>query len=182
VRQFLAGLPPTCGAPVVIAQHMPPVFTRVFADQLNRQLDWTVYEAAAGQTLHPGGVWIGPGDRHITLSREGKAWTVQLDDRPHLHGCRPAVDNLFTSVAERFIGAIGVVVLTGMGVDGRTGCQRLREAGGLNVRILAQNEASSAVYGMPAAVIESGLADASGSPEELGMMLRFERTSARKRS
>jgi two-component system chemotaxis response regulator CheB len=181
VRQFLAGLPPTCGAPVVIAQHMPPVFTRVFAEQLNRQLDWTVHEAAAGQVVRPGGVWIAPGDRHITLSREGKTWTVQLDDRPHLHGCRPAVDHLFTSVAERFSGAIAVVVLTGMGVDGRAGCQRLREQGGQNVRILAQNEASSAVYGMPAAVSEAGLADGTGVPEDLGMMLRFERTSARRR-
>ncbi len=181
VRAFLAGLPPTCGAPVVIAQHMPPVFTKVFADQLNRQLDWQVNEAAAGKAIHPGGVWICPGDRHLTLSREGKTWTTQLDDRPHLHGCRPAVDHLFTSVADRIIGSIGVVVLTGMGVDGRAGCLRLREAGGQNVRILAQSEASSAVYGMPAAVIEAGLADANGAPEELGMMLRFERTSSRRR-
>lgn len=174
VRTFLENIPSECTAPIVITQHMPPVFTKVFADQLDRRVDRSVFEAAEGDLLRPGGVWISPGDRHLTLSREGKVWRTHLDDRPHLHGCRPAVDHLFSSVADHFTGMITVVVLTGMGVDGRAGAQRLRDIGGRGVRILAQNKETCAVWGMPAAIVESNLADDTGSPEELSAKLRFE--------
>lgn len=181
VRSFLEHIPSDCTAPIVITQHMPPVFTKVFADQLDRRVDRSVFEAAEGDILRPGGVWISPGDRHLTLSREGKVWQTHLDDRPHLHGCRPAVDHLFTSVAEHFVGQITVVVLTGMGVDGRAGAQRLRDAGGRGVRILAQSKETCAVWGMPAAIVDANLADDTGSPEELSSQLRFENLFRRRR-
>ena len=183
VRTFLENVPDDCTAPIVITQHMPPVFTGVFADQLDRRLKRSVFEAKQGDLLRPGGVWISPGDFHLTLSREGSTWRTHLDDRPHLHGCRPAVDHLFSSVADEITpggGLITVVVLTGMGQDGCAGAARIKKAGGSYVRILAQNKATSAVWGMPAAIVDAGLAEGTGSPEQLGEMVKFEYISKRR--
>jgi two-component system chemotaxis response regulator CheB len=183
VRTFLENIPDEYTMPIVITQHMPPVFTGVFADQLNRRLNRSVHEAKQGDILRPGGVWISPGNFHLTLSREGQTWRTHLDDRPHLHGCRPAVDHLFSSVADEIkpgMALITAVILTGMGQDGCAGAARLKQAGGTYVRILAQNKASSAVWGMPAAIVDAGLDEGTGTPQELGAMVRFEYMSKRR--
>lgn len=168
VNSFLSGLSPSCGAPVLIAQHMPKTFTPIFADQLDRRTEWTVREACPGVVPRPGEVWLCPGDRHLTLGGSEGEWRMYLDDRPELFGCRPAVDFLFGSVAESFTGRVVAVVLTGMGCDGMEGCRQLLESTHADVSIACQDRDSAAVWGMPAAVTEAGYAHLTGPPELLG--------------
>jgi two-component system chemotaxis response regulator CheB len=155
-RLFLA-LPTDLAVPVVVTQHMPPVFTKMFADRLNRSTALTVVEAAEGMTLEAGTVYIAPGDRHLVVDRRGPAAVTQLSEAPPENSCRPAVDVMFRSVAERYGPAAHAVVLTGMGHDGRDGARALRAVG---AEVVAQDEATSVVWGMPGAVVGAGLADA----------------------
>jgi len=140
--------------PIVVTQHMPPVFTRMFAERLNRSTPLHVVEAAAGMELTPGTVYIAPGDRHLLLHRRGTATVTQLSNAPPENSCRPAVDAMFRSVAAVFGPAACAAVLTGMGQDGRIGAKALRDAG---AEVLAQDEATSVVWGMPGAVVTAGL-------------------------
>jgi two-component system chemotaxis response regulator CheB len=153
----ISGLPVDLPVPMVVVQHMPPVFTRMFAERLNRTSPLTVVEAADGVAVRPGTVYIAPGDRHLTVARRGAEVITRLTDGPPENSCRPAVDVLFRSVAEVYGPAVMAAVLTGMGQDGRKGCVILR-AGGAGV--VVQDEASSVVWGMPGAVAAAGLADA----------------------
>jgi two-component system, chemotaxis family, protein-glutamate methylesterase/glutaminase len=152
----LGALPADLPVPIVITQHMPPVFTRMFAERLDRTVPMTVVEAAEGMVIAPGTVYIAPGDKHLLLVRRGTATVVQLSGAPPENSCRPAVDVMFRSVAQLYGGAAFVAVLTGMGQDGRGGAKVLRDAG---AEVLAQDEASSVVWGMPGAVVTAGLAD-----------------------
>jgi two-component system chemotaxis response regulator CheB len=149
-------LPPDFPVPIVIVQHMPPMFTRLLAERLTAQCPLKVHEATAGATLQPGQAYIAPGDHHMLVVRDGAQRRLMLNQEPPENSCRPAVDPLFRSVAQAFGAQSLAVVLTGMGQDGLRGCQMLREAGG---QILAQDEASSVVWGMPGAVARAGLAD-----------------------
>jgi two-component system chemotaxis response regulator CheB len=135
---------------------MPPVFTRMFAERLDRSTPLHVVEAADGMELAAGTVYIAPGDRHLVLNRRGAATVTQLSSAPPENSCRPAVDVMFRSVAQLYGGSAFAAVLTGMGHDGRGGAKVLRDAG---AEILAQDEASSVVWGMPGAVVGAGLAD-----------------------
>lgn len=158
LEQLLPALPRMFGAPIVIAQHMPKLFTNVLAERLNRLCALNVQQAYQGAALNAGEVWIAPGDSHMEVGREPNGTLrVVLHDRPPLHHCRPAVDYLFRSMArvcgERSLG----LVLTGMGSDGLAGSRDVVKAGG---EVLAQDEASSAVWGMPGRVVEEGLASA----------------------
>ncbi|RKS80191.1 two-component system chemotaxis response regulator CheB [Motilibacter peucedani] len=157
LARVLTGLPGTLRVPVVIVQHMPPIFTRLLAERLSRASALDVREAAEGDQLKPGTVLIAPGDFHLELVRRGAAVTAHLTSGPAENFCRPAVDVLFRSVASVYGGASLAVVLTGMGSDGRRGAELLRAKG---ARILAQDEATSVVWGMPGAVAHAGLADA----------------------
>jgi two-component system chemotaxis response regulator CheB len=142
--------------PIVAVQHMPPVFTAMLAQRLNRLGPATVVEAEAGQQLAAGTVYIAPGGRHLEVQRRGAgAYTVLQDGEPENYS-RPSVDVLFRSVAVAYPGSAIGVVLTGMGHDGRTGCEHMGRTGSL---IVAQDQASSVVWGMPGAVTEAGLAD-----------------------
>jgi two-component system chemotaxis response regulator CheB len=152
----LQGLPTELPVPVVVTQHMPPVFTRLFAERLNRNTPLTVVEATDGLELAPGMVYIAPGDRHLVLARRGTGTVTQLSTAPPENSCRPAVDVMFRSVSALYGAASYAVVLTGMGQDGRNGAGVLREAG---AEVLAQDEATSVVWGMPGAVVGAGLAD-----------------------
>jgi two-component system chemotaxis response regulator CheB len=154
---LLPRFPQNFPLPIVIVQHMPPLFTRHLATRLSSQCKFEVVEAAAGDVLRPGKAWIAPGDFHMTLKRQGSSTVIQLDQRPPENSCRPAVDVLFRSVAERYGAHTLSVVLTGMGQDGLRGCEQIHQLGG---RILVQDEASSVVWGMPGAVARAGLADA----------------------
>ncbi len=154
LRVMLSGLP--VGAPpVVVAQHMPAGFTRAFAAMLDRECAIEVREAVAGDVLRPGLALIAPGGRHLTVKRAGGHLLAELGTGPLVSRHRPSVDVLFESVA-RELGsrAIGVL-LTGMGDDGARGLLTLRSAGAAT---FAQDEASSAVYGMPKAAFDLGAA------------------------
>jgi two-component system chemotaxis response regulator CheB len=156
LTRVLQGLPTGLPVPVVVTQHMPPVFTRMFAERLDRSTPLHVVEATDGMEVAAGTVYIAPGDRHLVLNRRGTATVTQLSSAPPENSCRPAVDVMFRSVAQLYGGSAFAAVLTGMGHDGRGGAKVLRDAG---AEILAQDEASSVVWGMPGAVVGAGLAD-----------------------
>jgi two-component system chemotaxis response regulator CheB len=156
LTKVLQALPADLPVPIVITQHMPPVFTRMFAERLDRSTPLRVLEAGDGMELAPGTVYIAPGDRHLVLQRRSTATLTQLSGAPPENSCRPAVDVMFRSVAALFGASAFAAVLTGMGYDGRGGAKVLREAG---AEVLAQDEASSVVWGMPGAVVGAGLAD-----------------------
>jgi two-component system chemotaxis response regulator CheB len=141
---------------VVIVQHMPPMFTRLLADRLTAEFPVPVHEGKSGDVLQPGRAWIAPGDHHMLVVRDGPQVRILLHQDPPENSCRPAVDVLFRSVAKTFGPDSLAVILTGMGQDGLRGCEAVREAGG---QILAQDEATSVVWGMPGAVVRAGLAD-----------------------
>jgi two-component system chemotaxis response regulator CheB len=151
----LTAMPTDLAVPIVVTQHMPPVFTRMFAERLNRSTPLRVVEAADGMELTPATVYIAPGDRHLGLLRRGATIVTQLSGAPPENSCRPAVDVMFRSVAALYGAAVCAAVLTGMGQDGRGGAKVLRDAG---AEVLAQDEATSVVWGMPGAVVAAGLA------------------------
>jgi two-component system chemotaxis response regulator CheB len=153
VRALPASLP----VPVVVVQHMPPVFTKMFADRLDRTAALTVVEATGDMVVRPGTVYIAPGDFHMEVHRRGTDVITKLNTGPPENFCRPAVDVLFRSVERTYGGATLAIILTGMGQDGRRGCEQLRTAG---AEIVAQDEATSVVWGMPGAVTQAGLAHA----------------------
>jgi two-component system chemotaxis response regulator CheB len=157
LAQLLPELPADFPVPIVIVQHMPPLFTRFLADRLMASSRIKVREAEAGGVLTPGLAWIAPGNFHMTLQRVNDEIRVALNQDLPEHSCRPAADVLFRSVAEIYGARCLGVVLTGMGQDGLLGCERLAEAGG---QVIAQDEATSVVWGMPGLVAHAGLADA----------------------
>ncbi|MDT7856050.1 chemotaxis response regulator protein-glutamate methylesterase [Rubrivirga sp. S365] len=155
--EVLPALPADFPVPVLVVQHMPPLFTKSLADRLDRASALAVREAADGDVPTPGTVWIAPGGLHLDVVREGGAVRLRTHEGPPENNCRPAVDVLFRSAAAVWgRNALGVV-LTGMGHDGRVGAEHLTRAG---ARVVAQDEATSVVWGMPGAVVRAGLADA----------------------
>ncbi len=156
LADLLALLPQDLGIPVVIVQHMPPVFTQLLAERLDRSCRLTVREGFDGAVLRPNEAWIAPGDYHMVVSREGTTTVLRTNKNAAENSCRPAVDVLFRSVADVYGGNSLAVVLTGMGRDGTIGCQALSKHG---AGILVQDEASSVVWGMPRSVAEAGLAE-----------------------
>ncbi len=154
--KVVAGLPANLPVPVVVVQHMPPVFTRLFADRLDRTSALTVVEATDGQDLVAGTIYIAPGDNHLEVVQGPHGPRTRLHAAPPENFCRPAVDVLFRSLARVYGGETLAVVLTGMGADSRRGCEPIKEAGG---HVVVQDAATSVVWGMPGAVAEAGLAD-----------------------
>jgi two-component system chemotaxis response regulator CheB len=151
VRSLAAPLP----VPVLVVQHMPPVFTAQLAARLDRLGPSRVVEGADGDRLEPGSIYIAPGDFHLEVATVGTRTQVAIRGGEPVNYCRPAVDVLFRSAVTTFGGDLLAVVLTGMGADGRDGARGILEAGG---RVIAQDEASSVVWGMPGAVATAGLA------------------------
>jgi two-component system chemotaxis response regulator CheB len=162
---LLPALPGDFPVPVVIVQHMPPVFTRLLAERLASKSKIDVKEGCAGAVLEPGCAWIAPGDYHMTVRVDGNHVLLGTHQGPPENSCRPAADVLLRSVAEVYRPHALAVVMTGMGQDGLRGCERIYELGG---QVLAQDEASSVVWGMPAFVAKAGLADKVLSLNELG--------------
>ncbi|HEX8497055.1 MAG TPA: chemotaxis response regulator protein-glutamate methylesterase [Actinomycetales bacterium] len=156
LTKVLTTLPADLTVPVVVVQHMPPVFTKQFAARLDRNLPLTVVEASGGETLRPGHVYIAPGDFHLRVTMRGMGMATVLDQGEPENFCRPAVDVLFTSVATAYRGNVLGVVLTGMGQDGRRGSQQVVTAGG---SVIVQDEPTSVVWGMPGSVANAGLAE-----------------------
>ncbi|GAA2630692.1 hypothetical protein GCM10010399_73370 [Dactylosporangium fulvum] len=151
----MRALPASLSVPVVVVQHMPPVFTKMFAERLDRTAALNVVEATGDMTVKAGTVYIAPGDFHLEVHRRGAEVVTKLNNGPPENFCRPAVDVLFRSVARVYGGATLAIVLTGMGQDGKRGAEQLRSAG---AEIVAQDEATSVVWGMPGAVTQAGLA------------------------
>jgi two-component system chemotaxis response regulator CheB len=156
LASLFRSIPRDFPVPVVIVQHMPPVFTQLLAERLTATCPLKFHEARDGDVLTPGAAWIAPGDHHIRLVRVGAQVKVVLDHGPPENSCRPAVDVLFRSVADVYGGATLALILTGMGQDGLRGCERLHALG---ARIVVQDESSSVVWGMPGFVARASLAD-----------------------
>jgi two-component system, chemotaxis family, protein-glutamate methylesterase/glutaminase len=159
-----ASLPPL-PVPVAVVQHMPPLFTRQLAARLDRQFDFDVAEAEHGQALRPGLVVIAQGDRHLEIVSDGHGLTARLTSAPPENYCRPAADVLFRSAVSAAGSAVLGVVLTGMGSDGCRGAEAIVERGG---SVVAQDQATSVVWGMPGAVVGAGLAEAVLPLAEIG--------------
>jgi two-component system, chemotaxis family, protein-glutamate methylesterase/glutaminase len=156
LHEVIPALPANLPVPVVMVQHMPPVFTGLLAERLDRDSAVDVVEATHGTALRPGTVYIAPGGHHMVVAKRGATTVVELNEDPPENSCRPAADPLFRSVAATFGAHALGVVLTGMGSDGCKGAQALADAG---CEVLAQDEATSVVWGMPGAVVRAGLAD-----------------------
>ena len=154
---LMRALPAELPVPVLIVQHMPPMFTKLLAERLGRLGRLSVVEAADGDLLVEGTVYIAPGDRHLALSSVGGEMRVRLDDGAPENSCRPAADVLFRAAADAFGAGVLAVVLTGMGHDGRRGCELVRAAGG---QVVVQDPDTAVIGSMPAAVADAGLADA----------------------
>jgi two-component system chemotaxis response regulator CheB len=156
LTRMLPMLPASLPVPVLLVQHMPPVFTRQFAQRLDRLSPLRVVEATDGTPLVPGTVHLAPGDHHLVVRVNGRGTQTGLNQGPPENFCRPAVDPLFRSAVTAYDGAVLAVVLTGMGSDGRNGAAEIRAAGGT---VLVQDQATSVVWGMPGAISQAGLAD-----------------------
>lgn len=152
LRALVPALPSWLPAPVLVVQHMPPGFTQPLAERLDRESSLAVREAADGDRLHPGQVLVAPGGWHCLVHADG---TVRLDGGPARHGVRPAVDATLETVARSWGDRAVVAILTGMGSDGTDGAKLVHKAGGF---ILAEDERSCVVYGMPRSVVEAGCA------------------------
>ncbi len=155
IKDVLVDMPPDAPG-IVIAQHIPKAFSTPFAERMNRCCQMTVCEAEDGQQIRPGHVYIAPGDRHLVIVRSGARWICRLDDGPPVNRHKPSVDVLMRSVAQQAgHNAIGVM-LTGMGKDGALGLKEMHEAGSPTI---AQDEATSVVWGMPGSAVEVGAVD-----------------------
>jgi two-component system chemotaxis response regulator CheB len=151
--------------PILITQHMPPTFTAIMAEHLSKLTSAKAVEARDGMPIKEGCIYIAPGDFHMRLARRHGALVTALDQSAPVNFCRPAVDPLFASASETLGANVLAVILTGMGQDGKRGAEIVKRAGGF---ILAQDEATSVVWGMPGAVVSAGLATSVRPLQEIG--------------
>lgn len=156
LAEVIPRLPASFPVPILVVQHMPPMFTKLLAERLQQQSKIRVEEAAEGAVVEPGKAYIAPGDYHLGLRRLDRQIVCSLNQGAPENSCRPAVDVLFRAAHEIWGGAAVSVILTGMGQDGTRGCEVLKSSGGY---VIAQDEESSVVWGMPGAVVRAGLAD-----------------------
>jgi len=145
------------GLPVVITQHMPATFTAILAEHITKQTGLPCAEARDGETLKNGQLYIAPGGHHLLVEKQGAAAVIRINDGPAENFCRPSVDPMFRSLAQVFGAGVLGIILTGMGHDGRDGGKVVVDAGGT---LLAQDEDTSVVWGMPGAVATEGLCSA----------------------
>lgn len=158
LARMLPQLPPNIGAPIVIVQHMPPMFTQSLAKSLDGKCKLTVREAVNGEPLLEDVVYIAPGGRQMKVAAggDGQHRVIRITDDPPENSCKPSVDYLFRSIADHYVGRATGVIMTGMGSDGTAGLRAMKENGAV---IIAQDEASCVVFGMPREPIESGIVD-----------------------
>jgi two-component system, chemotaxis family, protein-glutamate methylesterase/glutaminase len=156
LTKMLPQLPANLHVPVLIVQHMPPVFTKSLADDLNRRCALRVFEAQDGQKVCPGHILIAPGGKQMKIVKEDEQIVVRITDDPPENSCKPSVDYLFRSACQIYGKNTVGVIMTGMGNDGTRGCRDLKRLG---ASIIAQDEASCVVFGMPKQPIEEGIAD-----------------------
>lgn len=154
IASVVSALPRDFALPVFVTQHMPPIFTSLFAQRLAREGALPCNEAQDGDPVVPGRVYVAPGDRHLTVCGTAAEPFVRLTRDPPEHHCRPAADPMFRSLARMYGAGVLAVVLTGMGDDGGGGALQVARAGG---RVIVQDEASSVVWGMPGSVVDAGV-------------------------
>lgn len=157
LAEVIPRLPGALSVPVLIVQHMPPIFTGLLAERLDGQSALRVEEAVDGRAVERGLVLVAPGDHHMVVTRQGTSVVVRLNQDPPESSCRPAADPLFRSALQTYGGNLLCVVMTGMGQDGYLGAGAIRDAGG---QVVVQDEATSVVWGMPGIIARHGLADA----------------------
>ena len=158
LSQMLPKLPGHLNVPVLIVQHMPPVFTKSLAASLDKKCALAVKEAEDGEAIQPNTVYIAPGGKQMKLvaAPNGVNRLIRITNDPPENSCKPSVDYLFRSIGDYYVGRTTAVIMTGMGSDGTKGLELLKTKG---AHIIAQDEASCVVYGMPKAPAEKGLAD-----------------------
>lgn len=156
LAQMIPQLPADLNAPVFIVQHMPPLFTQSLADSLNQRSVLKVKEAQDNEIARPNTVYIAPGGKQMKVAPSGADILIRITDDPPENNCKPAVDYLFRSLAHGFPGKVCGVIMTGMGNDGTLGLRLMKRTG---ARVIAQDEASCVVYGMPKEAIEAGVVD-----------------------
>lgn len=156
LREVLTKIPADFPVPIVIVQHMPPLFTKILAESLQKKMAIPVSEVSDGTIIEAGQVYIAPGNYHMVVSYQKNRYQLVLNQDEEVNYCRPSVDVLFRSVAKNYGKHALGVILTGMGHDGRDGCQEIKNNGG---RVLAQDQETSVVWGMPGAVSKEGLAE-----------------------
>ena len=158
LAKMLPAIPGDIGVPIVIVQHMPPMFTQSLAKSLASKCAIEVREARNGEPLLPNTAFIAPGGKQmkIVAAADGKNRIVKISDDPPENSCKPSVDYLFRSVAQHYVGRATGVIMTGMGSDGNRGLEVMQQNG---ATIIAQDEATCVVYGMPKAPVEKGLTD-----------------------
>jgi two-component system chemotaxis response regulator CheB len=156
LAEVLGCLPADFPVPILVVQHMPPMFTRLLAERLTAEFAIPVQEGSSGTVLQPGRAWIAPGDHHMIVVKQGSQFRLLLHQDPPENSCRPAADVLLRSVAKAYGPNCLAVILTGMGQDGLRGCEAVRAARG---QVVVQDEATSIVWGMPGSVARAGLAD-----------------------
>jgi two-component system chemotaxis response regulator CheB len=164
LNHMMPKLPAAFPCPILVVQHMPPLFTKSLADDLNRNSTLEVMEAEEGMIARKGQVLIAPGGSQMRIERHDGMPVIKITDDPPERNCRPSVDYLFRSVVENYHDRVVGAILTGMGDDGLKGCQLLKQAG---ARIIAQDEASCIVYGMPRSVVEAGIVDRVASLQDM---------------
>jgi two-component system chemotaxis response regulator CheB len=157
LETMLPRLPENFPAPIMIVQHMPKLFTGALADRLNRLCQLSVRQACDGDIARPGTIWLAPGDCHMEIATSRGEYVISLHQGPMLNSCKPSVDYLFRSAAQTYGAGVLALIMTGMGADGFDGAQAVRSAGG---SVIAQDQTSSAVWGMPGRVARAGLAEA----------------------
>lgn len=160
----LKGMKGRVKQPVLITQHMPATFTKILAEHINRMTGWTCSEASDGMSIEPGKVYLAPGDFHMTVETQGLQKILRLNQDPPENFCRPAVDPMLRSISAAYGRKVLTVILTGMGADGLKGGNVVVENGG---DLIAQDEATSVVWGMPGAVAHAGICSAVLPLEEI---------------
>ncbi len=153
---LFTAIPESFPIPILMVQHMAPMFTRLFAERLTHSCALPVAEGKDGDTVEAGRALLAPGDYHMTLAGEGERIVTRLNQNPPENFCRPSVDPLFVSAAGLYGQRVLAVILTGMGEDGLRGSRAVRDAGG---EVLVQDQATSVVWGMPGAVAKVGIAN-----------------------
>lgn len=168
---FFKALPKTLGLPVVLTQHMPATFTAILAEHITRMTGWSCAEAKDGELLEVGKILLAPGDFHMTVVQKGPQRVISLNQDAPENFCRPSVDPMLRSVVKVYGARVITVILTGMGNDGEKGSHHVVNAGGT---VVAQDEKSSVVWGMPGAVATAGLCSAVLTvPELAGYVTNF---------
>lgn len=154
LMQVLKAIPAPAPVPIFITQHMPPTFTRMLAENLQRETGHVCAEAIEGEAVSPGRVYVAPGDYHMCVELAARRPVIRLNQNERENFCRPAVDPMLRSLAPIYARGLLVTILTGMGQDGLTGCESVVANGGT---VVAQDEESSVVWGMPGAVAKAGV-------------------------